>query len=102
MDTNNSSLHQKFGWNGSFDSYKILSFLSSRIIIKFLLISNFPYVFIFNLLDFYARCRWSPNAGEPLLFVKYSGLLLNILDTEKKTAILKDPVEIEEGEDLGN
>ena len=41
------------------------------------------------------RCRWSINADEPLLFVKYDWRLLNILDAEKKALILKSPVEIE-------
>ena len=41
-----------------------------------------------NLWDYYARCRWSTNAGESLLFVKYNENTLNILDAEKKTFTL--------------
>lgn len=44
------------------------------------------------------RCRWSTHSGEPLLFIKYDKRMLNIVDTEKKVFILKDPFELEREE----
>lgn len=41
-------------------------------------------------LDDYNRCRWSTNFGDSLLFVKYDSHLLNILDVEKKTLMMKE------------
>ena len=53
--------------------------------------------FLINILDDYARCRWSTNSGEPMLYVKYDDKLLNIMDTEKKILILKDLVGFDRG-----
>ena len=53
-------------------------------------------------LDSLARCRWSSNPDEPLLYVKYDERFLNILDVEKKALILKSPVEIESEEGRHN
>ena len=50
---------------------------------------------IHGLEDYWSRCRWGTLSGEPLLYVKYCKKLLNIVDTEKKTLTLKDPVELE-------
>lgn len=52
--------------------------------------------FCISFLDMRNRCRWSTNIGEPFLFVKYRGHDLNILDAEKQTLTLKEPVELEE------
>ena len=60
---------------------------------KLLLISNFHHIFKL-FLDIYGRCRWTTNADEPLLFVKYDINLLNILDVEKKTLTLKMAVKV--------
>lgn len=46
-------------------------------------------------LDPDSRCKWSANAGEPLLFVKYDGDQLSIIDTQKQTFALKRPIQIE-------
>ena len=43
------------------------------------------------------RSRWSTNADESLIFVKYNRRQLNILDAEKKTLTLKSPVELDRG-----
>ena len=48
-------------------------------------------------LDLYERCKWSTNTDEPLLFVKYDMRYLNILDVEKKTLALKDPIQMDLG-----
>ena len=42
-------------------------------------------------------CRWSTNIGEPLLFIKYDGSQLNILNVEKKTLALKVPIKLDRG-----
>ena len=60
-----------------------------------------PFVLICNMgLKIYvwevSRCRWSILAGEPILFVKYHKIELNIIDIEKKELILKGPVELDE------
>lgn len=47
------------------------------------------------LADPHGRCRWSKNVGEPFLFVKYDLGRLNVLDVEKKTLILKSPIQLE-------
>ena len=46
-------------------------------------------------LDDFARCRWSTDAGDPSLFVKYDSTKLNILDAEKKTLVYKDLIPTE-------
>ena len=46
-------------------------------------------------LDYSGRCRWSTNSDEPLLFVKYDGNQLNILDVEKKVLTLKNSIQTE-------
>ena len=45
-------------------------------------------------LDHLGRCRWSTSTGEPLLFVKYDGYRLNVLDVEKKLLIFKESVQL--------
>ena len=45
-----------------------------------------------NYLDDRGRCRWSTDAGEPILFVKHDWNKLNILDVEKKALVLKNSV----------
>ncbi len=40
-------------------------------------------------------CRWSTNADEPLLFVKYDIIMLNILDVEKKTLTLTNEIQLD-------
>ena len=47
-------------------------------------------ILIYNL-DKYTRCRWSSNADDPSLFVKYDRNKLNILDAEKQAQILNIP-----------
>ncbi len=46
-------------------------------------------------LDYYGRCRWGADAGEPFLFVKYDINKLNILDGEKKALILSNPIQLD-------
>ena len=58
---------------------------------------KFSYSYNNYSLDKYARCRWSTNPDEPLLFVKCDWTLLNILDVEKEALILKSPVDFESG-----
>ena len=53
-------------------------------------------------LDFWSRCRWVPNIGEPLLFIKHSLDQLNILDTEKKVLTLKSSIDLETLGNLNN
>ena len=52
-------------------------------------------MFYTSCLDPDSRCKWSANAGEPLLFVKYDGDQLSIIDTQKQTFALKRPIQIE-------
>lgn len=47
-------------------------------------------------LDNVARCRWTPNRGEPLLYIKYNWNLLNFLDMEKKTLLLRSGRRLDE------
>ena len=47
--------------------------------------------------DTYGRCKWSTNTVELILFVKYDMRYLNILDVEKKTLALKDPIQMDLG-----
>ena len=47
-------------------------------------------------LDFTGRLRWSTNAGEPLLFMKYSGNKLNLLDVEKKALTLNEAISLDD------
>mgnify|MGYP000962709903 CR=1 FL=1 len=61
-----------------------------------------PYYLLSNFLDTNGCCRWTTNADEPLLFVKYDGKLLNILDVERNTFILKSVVHLEDGGGEGN
>ena len=56
-----------------------------------ILISSF-FLYRTYYLDYCARCRWSTNTGEPLLFVKYDLNKLNILDAEKETLVYKDSI----------
>ena len=71
------------------------SFLHSTFCYNFLTALQFSSSYNNYSLDCVGRCRWSSHPDEPLLFVKYDGSLLNILDTEKKAFILKSPIEIE-------
>lgn len=48
------------------------------------------------LLAGYHHCRWTTNAEEPILFLKYDRNKLNILDVEKKRLTLLEPVKVEE------
>lgn len=48
-----------------------------------------------HFLDENSHCRFSTNPDEPLLFVKYDKIQLNILDIEKKDLILKSPIQTE-------
>ena len=41
------------------------------------------------------HCRWTADLSEELLYVKYNRSSLNILDVNKNSFILKDPVELE-------
>ena len=51
---------------------------------------------ITEFLDQSARCRWSTHPGESLLYVKYEGNKLNILDVEKaKHLLLNDGIELD-------
>lgn len=47
------------------------------------------------MLDLDGRCRWSTNAEEPYLFIKYAKRMLNILDVEKKSFTLKNLFQLE-------
>lgn len=49
----------------------------------------------FLYLDEVARCRWSTNPSENLLYLKYDLKQLNILDSEKKTLIFGSPILLE-------
>lgn len=49
-------------------------------------------LFLYCYLDGYAHCRWSTESSEPLLYVKYEGNKLNILDIEKKARTLPDSI----------
>lgn len=42
-------------------------------------------------LDDFARCKWSTNIGEPLLFIKYGHCRLLVSDVEKKTLLFNQP-----------
>lgn len=44
-----------------------------------------------NAKDIVGRCRWSTNAGEPFLFVKYNSDKFDIIDVEKKILTMKNP-----------
>ena len=59
-----------------------------------LLAASRPYFFNGSE-DLYGCCRWSTHVDEPLLFVKHTMSLLNILDTEKKALTLKEPIQID-------
>lgn len=65
------------------------------------LVSGWYLTFLSDLDDF-SRCRWSTNAGEPLLFIKYSGKQLNIFDAEKRVLLMKTPIELEKQCNYGN
>lgn len=41
------------------------------------------------------RCRWSTTISDPSIFLKYRHKFLNILDSEKTSLILKDPIQLE-------
>lgn len=56
--------------------------------------SIFVIKFIFNIVDSTARCRWSTNPLEPLLYIKYDWNHLNILDIEKKALTLRVPTQL--------
>ena len=50
--------------------------------------------------DMTNRCRWSTNAGEPHLLIKYNMKYLNVLDSETKTFIMQSPIQIGSGNHL--
>ena len=50
-------------------------------------------------LGFTNRCRWVPNSEEHLIYVKYDGSSLNILDAQKGILTLKNPVLLEKTKD---
>ncbi len=49
-----------------------------------------------TVLDGYGRCRWSMNANDPLLFLKFGLDRLNILHIEKKAVALKYSIYLEQ------
>ena len=55
----------------------------------------FSKYFASTSLDGCARCRWSSNSDEPLLFVKYNSNQLNIFDAEKRDLSLKNPIQLD-------
>lgn len=55
------------------------------------------YIYIVD--DNWALSRWSTNAGEPFLFVKYDMNQLNILDVEKKILTMRQSIQLEK---IGN
>lgn len=57
-----------------------------------IMVLNFSVRFV----DAWGRCKWSPNIGEPVLFIKYEMIQLNLLDCEKKSFILKEPVQLDD------
>lgn len=61
------------------------------------LVVGIPDPYPHYVLDPYGRCKWSTNASEPLLFVKYDCNKLNILDIEKRTPIFKNTIQTEKG-----
>lgn len=48
------------------------------------------------------RCLWIPIAEQPILFVKFGGGKLNLLNTEKNTLVLKSGVQLEKDGKLFN
>ena len=53
-------------------------------------------------LDGIARCKWSLNPSEPLLFIKYDRIRLNILDVEKFKLTLNTPIQLEKSSNYRN
>ena len=49
----------------------------------------------FCFVDDGGRCRWSSNGSEPILYVKYDRNKLNMMDAEKKTLILANPLQLD-------
>ena len=70
-----------------------MNFLLSKSIISNLPISKF-WAFPLFQLDLWSRCRWSTDASEQLLYIKFNERYLNILDSQKGQLILKEPFEI--------
>ena len=68
---------------------------------SFSFMRQFPK-FPFPVSDAVGRCRWCSVKGEPLLFVKHKENQLNLLDTEKKTLLLKNPIQLEKKGALAN
>ena len=74
----------------------IVPSLGNKIKLVLLLILNSIKNYSYNhLLDYYSRCRWSTNPGEPLLFIKYDWNQLTILDAEKKALTIKRPIQMD-------
>ena len=40
----------------------------------------------------FKRCRWNPLLGSPLVAVKFDRAQLNLIDSEKKSLIHKEPI----------
>lgn len=63
---------------------------SSILVALWRLFRHAKYDFILlliDLLDLKNRCKWSPNIGDPLLYIRYGERSLNILDIEKQKLI---------------
>ena len=52
--------------------------------------------------DAYNRCLWSTNPSEQLLYIRYMGSNLNILDVQKGKFTLNEPIRIDEGDYFNN
>lgn len=49
---------------------------------------NFFLLFLLDAgTDWHAKCRWSIESGEPILWTKYNMIKLNLLDVEKQTRV---------------
>jgi hypothetical protein len=51
--------------------------------------------------DNLARCRWSNNAGEALVYLKYKWNNLNMFDPNKKALVLRKQVQLEKNSACG-
>lgn len=90
VNTDEQKLQQKVGM-GTLGKSNITTYYSC--------IDN-NYILIY--LDHFGLCRWSPNTGESLLFVKHQRNLLSMFDAEKKAFISQKPYEIGNGYNLEN
>lgn len=46
-------------------------------------------------LDKLSLCRWNPIIGDRMVFVKHDWTKLDLLDTEKKVLITKEPIQLQ-------